>query len=243
MRGESDSSGSMQWQWHSTANTDAVIQQETCLSVPAGSRAADPAESRSAYLRPMSVHTQREEAKTWFITFTCLEWLPLFELTNAYDLVYKWFEYMAAKQKAVVSSYVIMPNHLHVVVHLTEQPNGELPNISTLVGNGKRWLAYDIVKRLEDKGQHDILKTLSTAVGITDHTKGQKHRVFESSFDAKPIFNEAFMLQKLHYIHRNPVSGKWKLADDYTKYLHSSAAYYETGKAFHFNPTHWREVF
>ena len=35
------------------------------------------------------------------------------------------------------------------------------------------------------------------------------------------------MIQKVNYIHRNPVSGKWKLVDDYRLYEHSSAGYYE----------------
>lgn len=34
---------------------------------------------------------------------------------------------------------------------------------------------------------------------------------------------------KLDYMHHNPVKGKWNLADDFTKYPHSSAAFYERG--------------
>ena len=34
----------------------------------------------------------------------------------------------------------------------------------------------------------------------------------------------------LDYIHHNPVSGKWRLAEDFTKYPHSSAGFYECGK-------------
>ncbi|MGZ8559404.1 MAG: hypothetical protein ACXWWC_13760 [Chitinophagaceae bacterium] len=31
-------------------------------------------------------------------------------------------------------------------------------------------------------------------------------------------------------MHNNPCAGKWKLAEDITKYEHSSARYYITGK-------------
>jgi hypothetical protein len=31
-------------------------------------------------------------------------------------------------------------------------------------------------------------------------------------------------------MHNNPCAGKWKLVDDITKYEHSSARYYTTGK-------------
>ena len=39
-----------------------------------------------------------------------------------------------------------------------------------------------------------------------------------------------FILQKLHYIHNNPCSGKWKLADSTIHYMHSSASFYISGK-------------
>ena len=55
---------------------------------------------------------------TYFITFTCAEWLPLFKITNSYDLVYKWFAVVKQKYNADVVAYVIMPNHLHVILHL-----------------------------------------------------------------------------------------------------------------------------
>lgn len=31
-------------------------------------------------------------------------------------------------------------------------------------------------------------------------------------------------------MHKNPVSGKWKLVDDHVNYEHSSAGYYELGR-------------
>jgi hypothetical protein len=47
------------------------------------------------------------------------------------------------------------------------------------------------------------------------------------SSDIKPCYTDKFLLQKLEYIHANPVTGKWELADSAEKYLHSSAAFYE----------------
>jgi putative transposase len=38
-----------------------------------------------------------EKEGIYFITFTCKKWLPLFELTNSYDAVYKWFENLKPK--------------------------------------------------------------------------------------------------------------------------------------------------
>jgi REP element-mobilizing transposase RayT len=51
----------------------------------------------------------------YFITFTCCQWLPLFEITDGYDIVYKWFDYLKSKNH-FVKGYVIMPNHIHLLI-------------------------------------------------------------------------------------------------------------------------------
>ncbi len=63
-----------------------------------------------------------------------------------------------------------------------------------------------------------------------EKVKGQKHKVFEPSFDAKPVYTADFLYQKLDYIHHNPVSGKWSLCAEFTDYEHSSAVFYELEK-------------
>ncbi len=49
-------------------------------------------------------------------------------------------------------------------------------------------------------------------------------------------------MQKLDYIHYNPVSGKWQLAKDFVEYEHSSASFYEAGIVKHFLPVHFRDL-
>ncbi len=58
----------------------------------------------------------------------------------------------------------------------------------------------------------------------------KKHEVFEDSFDRKEIITEKFVRQKLNYIHKNPVSRKWKLVENYLDDEYSSAGFYDRGK-------------
>jgi hypothetical protein len=96
------------------------------------------------------------------------------------------------------------------------------------------------VKRLKKINRQDVLEQLTTGVSDREFKKGQLHKVFEESFDAKDIYSEKFFYQKLEYIHFNPVSGKWKLANDFTEYEHSSASFYETGIVRRFQPFDFR---
>lgn len=149
--------------------------------------------------------------------------MHLFEITNGYNTVYKWFNYL--KQKGhYIAGYVIMPNHVHVLIAFCETG----VSVSTIVANGKRFMAYDLVKKLKQDGRYDILNQLSGLASTTDRMKKQKHAVFEQSFDRKECFSISFMKQKADYIHNNPrKAGIVRLAEDY---VHSSAAYYYTGK-------------
>ena len=161
----------------------------------------------------------------FFITFTCHKWLPLIEQTNSYDLVYNWFDYLK-KQNHRIAGYVIMPNHVHVLIDFAKSTK----KINTIVGDGKRFMAYDIIGRLEKAGNTDILQQLEKAVSVKDKNNGKKHEVWKESFDWKYCETAAFAYQKLVYMHNNPCSGKWQLATDIMKYEHSSARYYISGK-------------
>jgi hypothetical protein len=45
----------------------------------------------------------------------------------------------------------------------------------------------------------------------------------------KECYTNKFVYQKLDYIHRNPVSKKWQLVNDFADYPYSSASFYEKG--------------
>ena len=86
------------------------------------------------------------------------------------------------------------------------------------------------------------MQQLETAVTDKEKKKGQLHKVFEESFDAKSIDNRKFLLQKFNYIHLNPVRSNYKLVNDWRDYEHSSASFYELQQTKHFTPVHYEEL-
>ncbi len=97
-----------------------------------------------------------------------------------------------------------------------------------MVGNGKRFIAYELVKLLQTQNRIDILKQMAGWVNATERLQNKKHEVFEPSFDRKDCFNISFMKQKVDYIHVNPC--KEGLVQLPEQYPHSSAKYYFTGE-------------
>jgi len=53
--------------------------------------------------------------------------------------VYNWFDHLKGKGH-FISGYVIMPNHIHTLIAFRNTGQA----INTIVGNGKRFIAYEI---------------------------------------------------------------------------------------------------
>ncbi len=119
----------------------------------------------------MAVRTTIDDTEgLYFITFTCQHWIALFEVTKSYDTVCKWFDYLKTKNH-YVRGYVIMPNHLHVVIDFAISEK----KINTIVSNGKRFMAYEIVKRLKEENNTEILLKLAEEVTKSDKDRGRRY--------------------------------------------------------------------
>ncbi len=164
-----------------------------------------------------------EKDGVYFITFTCTNWIPLFQLVTGYDVVYKWFDYLKAEGHFIIG-YVIMPNHVHTVIAFKNTGK----SINTIVANGKRFMAYDLVKQLEAGKKTLILEELQKSLNQTERKEGKKYGVFEPSFDWKECRTVTFIQQKLNYMHANPCKEN-KLAALPEEYVHSSAKFYRSG--------------
>jgi hypothetical protein len=102
--------------------------------------------------------------------------MNLFERVNAYDTVYKcppvpvrtgFDELKKTNQQPL--AFVIMPNHLHVILYFSEPGY----NLNKIIGNGKRFMAYEIINRLEEKKMNEELDFLHEAVTKREAKKGQ----------------------------------------------------------------------
>jgi hypothetical protein len=60
-----------------------------------------------------------------------------------------------------------MPNHLHFPIHYTNTKQ----SLNTIIGNGKRFIGYNIVKRLEESDKVDLLNQMKEAVIDKDRAR------------------------------------------------------------------------
>jgi len=91
---------------------------------------------------PVRIQHDQLPNSVYYITFTCYKWKHLFSISHAYNAVYKWFDKLHEKNISVFS-YVIMPNHLHVILHFATMPE----TLNTVIGNAKPVHVNDVLQQ------------------------------------------------------------------------------------------------
>jgi len=78
-----------------------------------------------------------------------------------------------------------MPNHFHVLLFPTHAGT----SLDKIIGDGKRFMAYDIVNKLKAQQKESILAILREGVDRNEKRKGKLHQVFHLSFDARKCYD------------------------------------------------------
>ncbi len=180
--------------------------------------------------------TLPQSAGIYFCTFVCWDHLHLIARTDCYDVIYekllRWVD-----KGCAVCGYVIMPNHVHLLLYVPASLS-----VNDVLANCKRWWAKVIIDRLTAAGDTFMLHRLQRAVDTTHYAKGQLYRVWQPSSDIQFCTSEAMVVQKLNYIHQNPLQEHWRLVEVPQAYAHSSAAQAATPCPSPLPITTWGEV-
>ncbi len=134
----------------------------------------------------------------FFVTTTFREWRRYGEITGVYEVQTQALTRCLENYEALLPAYVFMPSHLHLI----------------LVIEGKHLPSFmrDFKKYLSQKAFPDL--------GITEK------QIWKARYDRVAITSEKVFLQKLHYIHENPVRAE--LVREATRWRWSSARDYYT---------------
>jgi REP element-mobilizing transposase RayT len=162
---------------------------------------------------PRKSHT--DLGKIYFWTATIHKWHGLLRANENKQIILDSLKYLSDKGLITVYAFVIMPTHVHLIWQLNKLNGRESPKASFL-----KFTAHKLLKQLQ-KERMDHQYT------VIDGSK--EHEIWQRDPLATEIISFSVAMQKLNYIHFNPVSGKWNLSKDDLSYHHSSARFYETG--------------
>ncbi|HVL11887.1 MAG TPA: hypothetical protein VM529_04950 [Gemmata sp.] len=149
-----------------------------------------------------------------FLTCSVVGWLPVFTRPECVRIVLDSWQFLQQSGRMQLFGYVVLENHLHFIA-ASEQLADE-------VGDFKSFTARKILDYLGSRGERTILRQL--AAEKDPRRVDRRHQLWQEGSHPEQITSDEMMLQKLEYIHQNPV--KRGYVEDPTHWRYSSARYY-----------------
>ena len=151
------------------------------------------------------------------ITATLTEWMPLLARDDIRRAVCFEIKVALRRFRASVCAFVIMPDHLHMVVWLPE--GGQLHAFLKCWRGRSARRVIDILTRQNDRDSLNVMAR---------HANGGCHyAAWKEQVRALAVVRDVTLRQKIDYIHANPVRGG--LVDIPSDWPHSSFRWYQAG--------------
>jgi len=153
--------------------------------------------------------------RVYFWTDTIKDWIPLLNRDCYKRVILDSLQFLAAKDIITVYSFVIMPNHIHLIWRNNKMNGLEMPYASF-----NKFTAHIILKDLKQCNNILLQK-------FRVNTNEREYRIWQRDPLAIEMDCKEKLEQKIDYIHNNPLNERWQLSKQPEDYFWSSANFYE----------------
>ncbi|SDE07681.1 hypothetical protein SAMN04488024_11190 [Pedobacter soli] len=153
----------------------------------------------------------------YFYTDTICNFAHLLVDDHLKMIVINSLKFLVFRKVIEVYGYVIMPNHIHVIWNMLKINGKESPAASFT-----KFTAHEFKKYLAANNPLLLNQYHS-------EKNDRSYQFWKRDPLAIPLSRESILIQKLDYIHDNPIQEKWNLSAQPEDYRWSSANFYETG--------------
>jgi REP element-mobilizing transposase RayT len=156
----------------------------------------------------------------YFVTFTVVEWLNVFTKPEYLQILWDSLQYCRNEKGLRLFGFVFMTNHVHLII----SAHDENIKLWQIIRDFKKFTAQKIIQVMQkEENRHWILDVMRT-VGKENNANTQ-YQFWIQDDGAEEIQSDKFFIQKLNYIHDNPVRAG--IVTDACGYVWSSARLYE----------------
>lgn len=168
-------------------------------------------------------YTIKDQKKPHFITCTVVDWVDIFTRKVYKDIVISSLDYCIKEKGMILYGYVIMSNHIHLIVQSKE---GKL---SDLIRDLKKFTSKNILEAIktEPESRREWMLDLFKKA-IENHNRNKNYQFWQYGNHAEEIYTLHFMWDKLNYIPLNPIRAG--IVEKAQYYIYSSASNDVTGK-------------
>jgi len=156
----------------------------------------------------------------YFLTMTVVEWMDIFTRQLYKEAIMDSLRYCMKSKGLVVHAFVIMSNHLHMVISRTTEGN----KLSDIIRDFKKFTAKKIIKLVQETKVESRKSWLLQGFEKNGKRQKTKYQFWINHNQPILLYSQKFIRQKVDYIHQNPVkAGLVYRAEDY---IYSSASVY-----------------
>jgi REP element-mobilizing transposase RayT len=152
------------------------------------------------------------------MTCTVLNWIAVFGYTDVVQIVLNSLKFMVENQRLTLHGWVIMENHIHLIASAL--------NLSKEIHDFKSFTARSIIDFLEENHFTSLLQQFR--IFKKEHKIHQQYQFWEEGSHPEMIFDMKMLVQKLDYIHYNPVRRGY--VEDPSHWRYSSHLDYHDGR-------------
>ena len=164
----------------------------------------------------MEIYRIQEGASLYFLTFTVLDWLPVFSDEASRRIITESLNFCHREKGLRINAYVIMPTHLHLVVFDSEfNPD----RLSQTIASFRRFTGHEMVRFCKTHSSSSFLSSM-----LASERSDRQYQFWQQSWHPEAISTHAFWREKVLYLHDNP--RRKGLVRGATDWLFSSAAYW-----------------
>jgi putative transposase len=158
----------------------------------------------------------------YYMTFTVVGWVDLFTRRQCSQILIDSFNYCKENKGLILYAYVIMGSHLHLLAAAATGSSG----LSAIVRDFKSFTSKKIIQWMTDNPKESRREWLDIIFKYHGkyNSNNQVYQVWQQHNKPMQCITPHFTLQKLNYIHNNPV--KAGIVDRPEDYRFSSARNY-----------------
>ena len=168
----------------------------------------------------MSLPRFHIEGHIYYITTVVYNRLPIFTRPSFVIPLIDSLNFYRYKQEFKLLGYVIMPDHIHLIIW----PFGK-STVSNIMRDYKKFTSTRIIRQAEVE---DITEWITAFEQAGEETGRSDNKVWQDSYWDENVYTERFLLQKLNYVHHNPLRAG--LVERLGDYPYSSYRNYELGE-------------
>ncbi len=156
----------------------------------------------------------------YFLTMTVVDWVDIFTRPVYKHIIVDALKFCQDEKGLKLYAWVLMSNHLHLIAAAAEGTN-----LSDILRDFKGYTSRKIVATIQEEPESRLQWLLHRfEFNAKLNPKVRHYKVWQEGNEAKEIYSNDFLDQKLEYLHQNPVRAEW--VNEPEHYRYSSASNY-----------------